>query len=209
MRRFQVVISQQISVDGQLLAISDNMFVHNNSKHGRRTKRMDQLDGVSVSGASQPASSGQTASSTATSMGVPVIKSICPSEGPTNGGTTCVIIGDNFFEGIQVVFGTMLIWGEVLTPHAIKLQLPARHAGACDVTLSYKGKQFCRDMPGRFIYNCKLFFGEKNKRIEIFEKEKHFVSYKIRVFDIFSHNLKSHVWLCERKKKKTVKFHSE
>lgn len=37
----QVVIATQISVEGPLLAISDNMFVHNNSKHGRRAKRMD------------------------------------------------------------------------------------------------------------------------------------------------------------------------
>lgn len=37
----QVVIATQVSVDGPLLAISDNMFVHNNSKHGRRAKRLD------------------------------------------------------------------------------------------------------------------------------------------------------------------------
>jgi early B-cell factor len=37
----KVVISTQVSVDGPLLAISDNMFVHNNSKHGRRAKRLD------------------------------------------------------------------------------------------------------------------------------------------------------------------------
>lgn len=42
---FQVVISTQVSVDGPLLAISDNMFVHNNSKHGRRAKRLDPSDG--------------------------------------------------------------------------------------------------------------------------------------------------------------------
>uniref|UniRef100_A0A182M609 Transcription factor COE helix-loop-helix domain-containing protein n=1 Tax=Anopheles culicifacies TaxID=139723 RepID=A0A182M609_9DIPT len=41
MRRFQVVIATQVAVDGPLLAISDNMFVHNNSKHGRRAKRLD------------------------------------------------------------------------------------------------------------------------------------------------------------------------
>jgi hypothetical protein len=45
MRRFQVVISQTINVDGHLLTVSDNMFVHNNSKHGRRTRRMDSIDG--------------------------------------------------------------------------------------------------------------------------------------------------------------------
>ena len=45
MRRFQVVISPQPSVEGQLLAVSDNMFVHNNSKHGRKVKRSDVVGG--------------------------------------------------------------------------------------------------------------------------------------------------------------------
>lgn len=43
---FQVVISTQVMVDGPLLAISDNMFVHNNSKHGRRAKRLDPTEGI-------------------------------------------------------------------------------------------------------------------------------------------------------------------
>jgi len=43
----------------------------------------------------------------------PCIKAICPSEGWTTGGTTVIIIGDNFFDGLQVVFGTMLVWSEV------------------------------------------------------------------------------------------------
>ena len=34
------------SVEGNLLAVSDNMFVHNNSKHGRRAKRLDPTDGT-------------------------------------------------------------------------------------------------------------------------------------------------------------------
>lgn len=42
----QVVISTQVAVDGPLLAISDNMFVHNNSKHGRRAKRLDTTEGT-------------------------------------------------------------------------------------------------------------------------------------------------------------------
>ena len=67
-----------------------------------------------------------------------------------------VIIGDNFFEGLQVVFGSLIVWSELITPHAIKVQIPARaHAGPCDVTLSFKGKQLCRDLPGRFVYSCK------------------------------------------------------
>ena len=41
----QVVIGPTVDVSGPLLAVSDNMFVHNNSKHGRRAKRMDPTDG--------------------------------------------------------------------------------------------------------------------------------------------------------------------
>ncbi|KAJ6633352.1 Transcription factor collier [Pseudolycoriella hygida] len=49
MRRFQVVIATQVAVDGPLMAISDNMFVHNNSKHGRRAKRLDTTEGTGSS----------------------------------------------------------------------------------------------------------------------------------------------------------------
>ena len=43
----------------------------------------------------------------------PTIKCISPAEGWTSGGSTVVIVGDNFFDGLQVVFGTMLVWSEV------------------------------------------------------------------------------------------------
>ncbi|KAL4823058.1 hypothetical protein H8958_017635 [Nasalis larvatus] len=36
-----VVVSTTVNVDGHVLAVSDNMFVHNNSKHGRRARRLD------------------------------------------------------------------------------------------------------------------------------------------------------------------------
>ncbi|OXA42831.1 Transcription factor collier [Folsomia candida] len=39
----------------------------------------------------------------------PCIKAISPSEGWTTGGATVIIIGDNFFDGLQVVFGSMLV----------------------------------------------------------------------------------------------------
>ena len=41
----QVVLSTTVSVEPPLLAVSENMFVHNNSKHGRRTRRLDPIDG--------------------------------------------------------------------------------------------------------------------------------------------------------------------
>ncbi|XP_015274863.1 PREDICTED: transcription factor COE1-like [Gekko japonicus] len=129
MRRFQVVVSTTVNVDGHVLAVSDNMFVHNNSKHGRRARRLDPSEAT------------------------PCIKAISPSEGWTTGGATVIIIGDNFFDGLQVIFGTMLVWSELITPHAIRVQTPPRHIpGVVEVTLSYKSKQFCKGTPGRFIY---------------------------------------------------------
>ncbi|XP_061409084.1 transcription factor COE3-like isoform X7 [Lethenteron reissneri] len=132
MRRFQVVVSTTVHVDGHVLAVSDNMFVHNNSKHGRRARRIDPSEAAT-----------------------PCIKAISPSEGWTTGGATVIIIGDNFFDGLQVVFGTMLVWSELITPHAIRVQTPPRHIpGVVEVTLSYKSKQFCKGAPGRFVYTA-------------------------------------------------------
>ncbi|XP_026207271.1 transcription factor COE3a isoform X4 [Anabas testudineus] len=140
MRRFQVVVSTTVNVDGHVLAVSDNMFVHNNSKHGRRARRLDPSEGSPC--VSCPAAT-------------PCIKAISPSEGWTTGGATVILIGDNFFDGLQVVFGTMLVWSELITPHAIRVQTPPRHIpGVVEVTLSYKSKQFCKGAPGRFVYTA-------------------------------------------------------
>ena len=43
----------------------------------------------------------------------PCIKALSPSEGWTTGGTNVVILGDNFFDGLQVVFGNVTVWAEV------------------------------------------------------------------------------------------------
>ncbi|XP_036382305.1 transcription factor COE2 isoform X2 [Megalops cyprinoides] len=139
MRRFQVVLSSTVSVDGHVLAVSDNMFVHNNSKHGRRARRLEP--GESVENGMEYAT--------------PCIKAISPSEGWTTGGAMVIVIGENFFDGLQVVFGSMLVWSELITPHAIRVQTPPRHIpGVVEVTLSYKSKQFCKGAPGRFIYTA-------------------------------------------------------
>ncbi|XP_056587254.1 transcription factor COE1-A isoform X2 [Triplophysa dalaica] len=139
MRRFQVVVSTTVSVEGHVLAVSDNMFVHNNSKHGRRARRLDPSEG----------------SQSYLEHAAPCVKAISPSEGWTTGGATVIIIGDNFFDGLQVIFGTMLVWSELITPHAIRVQTPPRHIpGVVEVTLSYKSKQFCKGTPGRFIYTA-------------------------------------------------------
>ena len=42
MRRFQVAVATTFNLDeGHAVVASENMFVHNNSKHGRKVKRSD------------------------------------------------------------------------------------------------------------------------------------------------------------------------
>ncbi|CAJ0609535.1 unnamed protein product [Cylicocyclus nassatus] len=143
MRRFQVVLSTTARIDGPLLAVSENMFVHNNSKHGRRVKRVDTSDEFSEV---SEMSMGST----------PLIKALCPSEGWIQGGTQVIVIGENFFEGLQIAFGSTTVWSElvqVISPHAMRVTSPPRHnAGVVEVTLQYKNKQYSRGSPVRFTY---------------------------------------------------------
>ena len=143
MRRFQVSVSTGLHVDAtSLLCLSENMFVHNNSKHGRKIRRLDGSDGLYP-----------------VSTLVPQIKAISPSEGWTAGGQTIVIIGENFFDGLQVIFGTIPVWSELITSHAIRVQTPPRHIpGIVEVSLAYKSRQFSKGSPGRFVYVCKYLF---------------------------------------------------
>lgn len=131
MRRFQVNVSASPDPVSGLLACSDNMFVHNNSKHGRKSRKVDPT------------------------YAYPIIKAICPNEGWTTGGTNVVVIGENFFDGLQVVFGSLIVWSEFITPHAIRVQAPPRpFPSTVEVTLMYRNKQFCKTAPGRFIYSA-------------------------------------------------------
>jgi len=139
MRRFQVAVSSALQVDPTtLLCISENMFVHNNSKHGRKIRRIDGTE--ELAGLYPPTL-------------VPQVKALSPSEGWTSGGQTIVIIGENFFDGLQVIFGTIPVWSELITNHAIRVQTPPRHIpGIVEVSLAYKSRQFSKGAPGRFVY---------------------------------------------------------
>lgn len=118
-----MVVSTTVSVDGHVLAVSDNMFVHNNSKHGRRARRLDPSEGQDpwpTPAATGPASPQSppwrpplTQLLSCLPAATPCIKAISPGEGWTTGGATVIVIGDNFFDGLQVVFGNVLVWSEV------------------------------------------------------------------------------------------------
>ena len=43
-------------------------------------------------------------------MFFPQVKALSPSEGWTSGGQTIVIIGENFFDGLQVAFNNFLVF---------------------------------------------------------------------------------------------------
>ena len=88
MRRFQVVVSTSASIlEDQVLSISENMFVHNNSKHGKRTKRVP----IGVD-------------DQATDRILPQIVAVNPQEGSIYGNEVVTIIGENFSSDITVVF---------------------------------------------------------------------------------------------------------
>ena len=103
MRRFQVAIGTTPNIETNLLAYSENMFVHNNSKHGRRTRRPDTggVEPDTVGGGGGGATQ-------------PIIKAVSPGEGWVTGGSSVVIVGDGFFEGVQVIFGNNIVYAEVI-----------------------------------------------------------------------------------------------
>ena len=68
-----------------------------------------------------------------------MIKTICPCEGFLQGNQTVVIIGENFFPGMEVRFGSIPAYSKFLTNHAIEVVTPSRAAqGPVDVTLEFR-----------------------------------------------------------------------
>ncbi len=107
-----MVLSTTIILEPPLLAVSENMFVHNNSKHGRRTRRLDPIDG----GASVfdfETLKFYFSIFLESLIPTPVIKHIQPNEGWIVGGQVVLILGENFFDGLQVMFNTMVVYSEV------------------------------------------------------------------------------------------------
>ena len=86
----------------------------------------------------------------------PVIKALSVSEGWVTGSQQVVVIGENFFPGLEVYFGNVLAYGEHITHAAIKVTTPPRAVpGVVDVTLQYKGRPLSQGQPPRFLYSGK------------------------------------------------------
>lgn len=74
----QVVVSTTVHVDGHVLAVSDNMFVHNNSKHGRRARRLDPSEGQGTPGDILGTCHGTPPVWSVTPRVIPVSPTCCP-----------------------------------------------------------------------------------------------------------------------------------
>jgi len=142
-----------------LLAVSENMFVHNNSKHGRRTKRNDPLSEDGPIPHSLGATTLQTPVSMTLAMATPKIKAIFPTESWCQGGGTAVLIGENFFDGLQAYFGSIRAWTELITPQALKVTIPPKNtSGTSEVSVFIPkigggGKMFGQSNSVRFVYS--------------------------------------------------------
>ena len=68
----------------------------------------------------------------------PVIKHIQPNEGWLVGGQAVLILGENFFDGLQVMFNTMVVYSEV------SLSLSRDHMLYFLVSLVSKIRTVCR-----------------------------------------------------------------
>lgn len=136
-RRFQIAISTADSQPNLMkdISVSSEMFVHNNSKHGRRNS--------------------STKAKVETMETPPTIKSIIPSEGWTTGGSQVIVIGDNFFEGLQIIFGTYLVWTvEVYSQTALCCVIPPHpNPGMVEVVLAYNSRPIFHGSPACFTYN--------------------------------------------------------
>jgi len=68
-------------------------------------------------------------------------------------GQNVTVVGDNFFEGMQVFFGNNATYCEVLTPHAAKTVAPPRTTGGVvDISIGLKGRPCSKGPMGRFMY---------------------------------------------------------
>jgi len=132
-RRFQISIATNPKME-EPLAVSSNMFVHNNSKHGRRASSKMKLDPMEIP---------------------PLIKAMIPSEGWTSGGTQVIIIGDHFFDGLQVIFGNCLVWSvEVFSQTALRVIVPPHPMpGMVEVVLAFNSRPIFHGPPGCFMYS--------------------------------------------------------
>ena len=138
-RRFMLMVSNTADLD--VLCLSREMFVHNNSKHAK--PRGDAILGGLL---------GRHRESKVESED-PLVLAISPSEGWSMGGQTIVIIGENFCEGLHVIFGSQAVYSQLINRHALRVQSPPHQGpGSVSVSLALGSRHFSNSAPGSFTY---------------------------------------------------------
>jgi len=134
-RRFRLVVAANPGPKPDFLAVSRDIFVHNNSKHAK------------------PKDNGRVREEPEEGRGEPTVVAISPSEGWTIGGQTIVIIGKNLQPGIQVMFGERAVASQFINRHAIRAQTPPHPGpGQVKISLSLGGQHIKCSNPGKFTY---------------------------------------------------------
>ena len=113
----------------------------------------------------------------------PLIKAMIPSEGWISGGTQVILIGENLFEGIQIVFGNCIVWSVEVSVSCKIYNIVAAIPGYLLIRWEYRSRNekilpflFCSLPINSFlgyiyIYSCFPIFSMTNKtRLRLFQK---------------------------------------
>ncbi|PWT92788.1 MAG: hypothetical protein C5B54_02960, partial [Acidobacteria bacterium] len=84
--------------------------------------------------------------------GVPEVRSVSPKMGPTAGGYTVTVTGNNFQQGSSVLFGTQYGQTTFINPTVLAAIAPAGESGVVDITVSNPDGEM-NVLPNAFIYN--------------------------------------------------------
>lgn len=99
-------------------------------------------------------------------IGKPYIIAVYPSEGLTTGGTRVCIVGMNFYEGMEVVFGTLPASAEVsLKPYILILTILCMHMVTAIFFSVYA-------VPKSKCYSCENSSKPKTRR------SRHYISFQ-------------------------------
>ncbi|KAF0991390.1 hypothetical protein HZS_7444 [Henneguya salminicola] len=144
-RRFQVMIGFIRNNEILQLVTSENMFVHNNSKHGRRPTSV--------------CDSNMSNSCSDISAKLPLIHQVIPKEGKLSGCDEVAIVGENFFEGIQVAFGNQIAYKtEIITNNIMKVITPPCNGSlTVDIKCVHGCRVLLRGISAQFRYNTELY----------------------------------------------------
>ena len=163
------------SIDNNYVALSDPMFVHNNSKY-RSEMRPVTTKPPKLLRLEEEDKSKQNKHTIICLIFLfmpdlkPRIIAVFPSEGWTGGGRDICIIGESFSNGMQLIFGSQQVpckvkssdlmhicmyscHQQIISSNALSVTVPRRSIpGEVFITVFANGEHYCTDSPGIYKY---------------------------------------------------------